>query len=282
MSALQSVCSEIPLFHSPAVAEELQETCEDFVSEYEDTFAQLSWGNGALKGSPGRLLCVTSTKICSTEAFGAIEHLLEHAHFTDRNITHVLTPQTPQAELLPDEDASDASNVSAAEQITEKVYFDVSIGGKPIGRISMGLFGNTVPRTVNNFRALCTGEKGFGYTSSTFHRVIQNFMIQGGDFTHHNGMGGKSIYEGKFEDENFILKHRSAGYLSMANSGPDTNGSHFFITLTQTAHLDGRHVVFGKVIEGMDVVMKIAASSVDGSDKPNEEVLIRDSGVLNQ
>lgn len=169
-------------------------------------------------------------------------------------------------------------------------YFDISIGGKPLKeRVVMELFDDITPKTCENFRELCTGNEGrtvegtetpLSYKNCTFHRVIKGFMIQGGDFTNHNGTGGVSIYGEKFEDENFERLCDKPGLLAMANAGPNTNGSQFFITTVPTPHLNGKHVVFGKVVRGMNSVRQIENTPTAAQDVPVDSCVITDCGVL--
>ncbi|PKA55478.1 Peptidyl-prolyl cis-trans isomerase CYP40 [Apostasia shenzhenica] len=182
----------------------------------------------------------------------------------------------------------EGSAVSAEAARNPRCFFDVSIDGEMEGRIVMELFADAVPKTAENFRALCTGEKGVGpntgvplhFKGSWFHRVIKGFMVQGGDISNGDGTGGESIYGLKFEDENFEVKHHKKGMLSMANSGPNTNGSQFFITTTRTPHLDGKHVVFGKVLKGMGVVRSVEHTPVGDNDCPSVDAIIAECGEL--
>ncbi|MFD3946678.1 peptidylprolyl isomerase [Streptomyces sp. NPDC058579] len=163
--------------------------------------------------------------------------------------------------------------------MSNNVYFDITIDDVPAGRIVFQLFDEVVPKTATNFRELATGQHGFGYAGSSFHRVIPSFMLQGGDFTRGDGTGGKSIYGEKFEDENFKLKHDRPYLLSMANAGRNTNGSQFFVTTIVTDWLDGKHVVFGEVVEGQDLVKKIEGYG-SAAGRTSAKITIAESGVI--
>ena len=166
------------------------------------------------------------------------------------------------------------------ENTRSKVFFDISIGGKTAGRVVFELFDDITPKTAENFKQLCL--KTPGYKDSIFHRVIKDFMIQGGDYENFNGTGGSSIYGEKFDDENFELKHDEPFLLSMANAGPNTNGSQFFVTTVKTPHLDGKHVVFGKVISGKSVIRKVERTETGESDRPLKECKVINCGILNE
>ncbi|KAI5388028.1 peptidyl-prolyl cis-trans isomerase CYP21-1 [Lathyrus oleraceus] len=172
-------------------------------------------------------------------------------------------------------------------EITHRVYLDIDIDKQRLGRIVIGLYGEVVPKTVENFRALCTGEKGksaggvkLHYKGTPFHRIVSGFVIQGGDIVNHDGKASESIYGGTFPDENFRIKHSHAGVVSMANTGPDSNGSQFFFTSVKASWLDGDHVVFGKVVRGMDTVFAIEGGAGTYNGKPRKKVVIADSGEI--
>lgn len=181
----------------------------------------------------------------------------------------------------------DENKEEEVPEITHRVYLDVDIDGQHAGRIVIGLYGQVVPKTSENFRALCTGEMGKGvsgknlhYKGRPFHRIISGFMIQGGDTVYGDGRGSESIYGGTFPDENFKIKHSHAGVVSMVNSGPNSNGSQFFITTIKASWLDGEHVVFGRVIQGMDTVYAIEGGAGTYNGKPRKKVIIVDSGEI--
>lgn len=208
-------------------------------------------------------------------------YFVSDVSYTDQCFVHSTLNLLATTQVFP------SQNTSPTMAPRSKVWFDITIGGTSAGKVVFELYNDIVPKTADNFRALCTGEKGNGtlgkplhYKGSSFHRVIKSFMIQGGDFTAGNGTGGESIYGEKFEDENFELKHEKPFLLSMANAGPGTNGSQFFVTTVPTPHLDGKHVVFGEVLAGKGVVRRVENTPVGQQDKPEKECVIADCGEL--
>ena len=192
-----------------------------------------------------------------------------------------LNDNNENTKLINDNEVNELPNLD--EPTGNDPYFEIQIGDEKVGRIVFELIDDVVPRTCENFRSLCS--RGFNkgeappYKNSIFHRVIKDFMIQGGDFTNHNGTGGRSIYGDKFEDESFELKHNQPGILSMANAGPNTNGSQFFICTQEAPHLDGKHVVFGIVKKGYEIIERLNNIQTDDDDKPLQDCRVIDCGL---
>jgi len=220
-----------------------------------------------------------------SEVDGASQFIVSYTS-SESNNTNNDEERTTTTSSIPKKSSISGSEIHGTTSVNPRVFFEISIGGQVAGIVTIELFKDKVPRTAENFRALCTGEMGMGvngkllhFKGSVFHRIIPDFMCQGGDFTRGNGTGGESIYGEKFEDENFRLKHMGPGTLSMANSGPDTNGSQFFITTVKTNWLDGKHVVFGKVVDGYNVVEDMEKVGTSNG-RTKKKVVITDCGQL--